>query len=285
VSSPRSAPDAADPAQLVDLLVGQLPAELVSRCRVVEKVVAGLELGPAAVRGLRTYLEDNPDALTSGRSDGPPARIRLLGEMADRLPGIVARAQCVVCGRAVRLRHKLDGGRACGACYAKQHARECSRCGRVRPVERRDDEGRAVCSACSRRDPTRWEQCVTCGQRRPVAARRSTGPLCQSCIPRRLYTCADCGRAEQTAHAHTDAGPICGACYHRQRVAECEQCKRTTPYARQRTDTGTTLCDACWQPPPIACTVCGVEKPIKRGRGPRGTAVCESCRSKNPAGA
>jgi hypothetical protein len=104
-------------------------------------------------------------------------------------------------------------------------------------------------------------------------------PSCQTCAPKPRYTCSSCQREEQPAHAMTDAGPICPACYHRQKVARCTQCEQVSPYVRRRPDTGTYLCFPCWQPPSITCARCGLDKPIKRSRG--GTPVCGGCRSKS----
>ena len=276
-ASPRRT--AGQHCRIVDAILDQLPSGAIRRDEIV-RLVADLGLGFAAARSLADHLVGHPDGLVSGRSDGPRTWLHLLRRLADRLPELVARPRCVRCRRTeVPLRRGRDGQRCCDACYAKGHVAVCTRCGQGRQINRRDPDGGAVCTRCDRRDPARWEKCTKCGKTAIVAARPETGPLCQHCLPRRLYTCAQCGRPGLPAHAFTDAGPICGTCYHRGRVATCSQCGTVSPYVRIRPDTGTALCDSCWQPTPVTCAVCGIARPIKRGRV-SGTPLCEHCRAK-----
>jgi hypothetical protein len=73
----------------------------------LSELIDGLNPGPTAARNLLAYLEAEPDALTSGKSDGPPIRLRLLEQFAARLPGVVELPSCVSCGRQVPLFRKL----------------------------------------------------------------------------------------------------------------------------------------------------------------------------------
>jgi len=265
--------------RIVDAILDQLPSGAIRRVEIV-RLVADLGLGFAAARSLADRLVGHPDGLVSGHSDGPRAWLHLLRRLADRLPELVARPRCVRCRRTeVPLRRGTGGQRCCDACYARGHVAVCTLCGQARQINRRDPDGGAVCPRCDRRDPARWETCTACGKTTIVAARPETGPLCQNCLPRRLYTCARCGRPGLPAHAFTAAGPICGSCYHRGRVVTCGQCGTVSPWVRIRPDTGTALCDSCWQPTAVACAVCGIAQPIKRGRV-RGTPLCEHCRAK-----
>lgn len=265
--------------RIVDAILDQLPSGAIGHDEIAS-LVDDLGLGLAAARSLADHLVAHPDGLVNGRSDGPRPWLHLLLRLADRLPELVARPQCVRCRRTlVALRHGADGQRCCGVCYAKGHIAVCTRCGQTRQINRRDPDGGAVCTRCDRRDPARWETCTACGKATRVAARPETGPLCQNCIPKRLYTCAQCGRPGVPAHAFTDAGPLCGTCYQRGHVATCSQCGTVSPHVRIRPDTGTALCDSCWQPTPVECTACGLLSPIKRGRV-SGSPVCQRCHAK-----
>lgn len=262
---------------IVDALIEQLPSGVLAREHLTQLVVE-LGLGPTGARQLREYIDRHHDGLTSGRSDGPAPRLRLLDRLAEVLPMEVERARCVRCAKTGRLNRRMDGQRGCGACYSREHVQQCVRCGKHgRPIWR--ENGGSVCADCANRDQSRWEACSSCGKTARVVARSAGLPLCQTCAPKPRYTCTSCRRPEQPAHAMTDAGPICGACYHRQKVAQCIQCEQVSPYVRKRPDTGTFLCFACWQPPVITCVRCGLDKPIKRSRG--GTPVCDGCRSKS----
>lgn len=264
---------------IIDLVLGGLPAGAMDRAELTS-IIDGLKVGPAASRALMTYLETEPDALSSGRSDGPPSRLRLLEQLAARLPGLVEPARCVSCQRQVPLYRKMGTYRCCTTCWAKANTETCVRCGEDRSVAKREPGGGAVCQRCDRQDTSKWKPCIDCGRSRPVAARTPRGPQCQRCIPKRLYACARCGRQGQPAHAILEEGPICDACYHRARTATCSTCGTVSPEVKHRRDVNARLCGRCWSPPVLTCTTCGEDKPIKRG-ATRGTPICESCRSKN----
>lgn len=231
--------------RIVEAILGQLPPGAIARVE-IDGLVSDLRLGSAASRSLADHLVAHPDGLVSGHSGGPRTWLHLLNGLADRLPALVARPRCVRCRRTVALFRWTGEQRCCTTCYTKAHIAVCAGCGEVRPAARRDKGGEAICSRCDRRDPSRWEACTSCGKAARVAARPKTGPLCQNCIPKRLYTCAQCGRPGQPARAFTDGGPICNACYRRGKVERCSQCGVVSPYVRARPDTGTALCDSCW---------------------------------------
>lgn len=264
---------------IIDLVLAALPPGAMDRAD-LSSIIDGLKIGPAASRALMAYLETEPDALTSGRSDGPPSRLRLLEQLAERLPGLVEPGRCLSCQRQVPLYRKMGADRCCTTCWAKANTATCVRCGEDRSVAEREPGGGAVCQRCRRQDTSKWEPCIGCGRSRPVAARTPRGPQCQRCIPKRLYTCARCGREGQPAHAILEEGPICDACYHRRRTAICSACGTVSPGVKLRRDVEARLCDRCWSPPVLTCTTCGEDKPIKRG-ATRGRPICESCRSKN----
>ena len=270
------APARDDLERLIDSIAARLPGSSQTRNQ-VSSAVAGLNLNAARTTALIHHLEQNPDALTSGRSDGPQAWLTILRPLFLDFPDDVVRARCVRCGRRQSLRRVMDDQRGCDNCHRLILQKPCVRCGQLgTPVWR--ENGGTVCSHCANRDHSRDEPCGGCGKTTRVAARTSNGPLCQTCAPRPLHTCASCHRPNQKAHKITDAGPICANCYHRQKVATCSGCTVVSCYVQRRPDTGTLLCTSCWNPPPIACARCGDEKTIKHARS--GTPICGSCRAK-----
>ena len=113
--------------EIVGLLAGMLPEA--DRSGLAAQV-ATLGLGASPARCLRDYLSAHPDAVSSGRSDGPPDRLRLLRVLALDHPR-VRLACCVSCGQVKTLPYRLGDGRACQRCYAGQHLATCVRCHRV----------------------------------------------------------------------------------------------------------------------------------------------------------
>jgi len=159
--------------EIVGMLAGMLPEadrdELATR-------VATLGLGISRARSLRDYLSAHPDAVSSGRSDGPSARLALLRVLAVDHPR-VRLACCVGCGQAKALPYRLGEGRACQRCYAGQHLAPCVRCHRVgRPTVR--EAGGVVCARCYIADTRTWERCSGCGRTRHVSYRIDGNPRC-----------------------------------------------------------------------------------------------------------
>lgn len=243
----------------------------------VTAVLDGLQLGPAGASSLMEYLRDNDEALVSGRSDGPPQRLRLLEQLDLLFPGQVRPAQCVGCGRTGRLVRRLNGQRACGSCYARSRRCLCVRCGQDGILAVKDGDG-YLCRFCFNRDTSRWEPCTRCAKTARVVQRKAGLPLCQTCADRPTYTCSRCGRPDKKAHANGADGPVCAACYHRQQAAECISCHVVSAEVRRRPDTGTWLCATCWHPNPVECTRCGQTKVIKASL--TGSPVCGSCRAR-----
>jgi hypothetical protein len=259
--------------EIVGLLAGMLPE--VDRSGLAAQV-ATLGLGASRARCLRDYLSAHPDAVSSGRSDGPSDRLRLLRVLAVDHPQ-VRLACCVSCGQMKTLPYRLGDGRACQRCYAGQHLATCVRCHQVgRPTVR--EAGGAVCARCYTADTDTWEQCSGCGKTRHVSYRIEGTPRCQSCGPRRTRACSACGR-DRPVHAHTERGPLCGRCYHLTRTAECTSCHRIVHIRFRDVDAGIAVCEACWSPPPATCLGCGQVKPCRRGMS-SGRPICESCRSR-----
>lgn len=245
--------------ELAELLRNALPeadSAMLSAC------VVSLRLRRTAASELLVPLGDFPDTLFSGDSGGPAARLRLLDSLAADCPS-VQRARCIRCGRAKTLRHRLNDGRDCGTCHSRQHVETCVRCGDLREVAWRQEDGGAVCPKCKRRDTSFWQQCCVCSKSAPVATRRDGQPFCQNCWSAPLRTCTDCGR-DRPVCTYTDRGPLCKRCYHRERAAECDDCGRVTANRRRDRTSGALLCERCWNPPMLTCVDCGQQRPCPR---------------------
>ena len=162
--------------------------------------------------------------------------------------------RCHRCGAQRALPYRRDGASTCGRCYAQTHLKVCVRCGELSRPDSREDGG-IVCSRCKVQDPARRDACTGCGKTMRVAYRVGGKPFCQTCGPRKLYTCSACGQDKRPAHAFTAQGPLCSTCYHRRRENECVQCGRTTVEARVADrDAGTWICYRCWVPPTLTCS-------------------------------
>ncbi|MDT5133674.1 MAG: hypothetical protein QOE41_2985, partial [Mycobacterium sp.] len=231
----------------------------------------------AHAAGLVQHLQSHPDALTSGEATGPSALRALLDVLAAEHPG-VQRARCHSCGAQRVLPYRQDGASICGRCYSRTHRKVCVRCGELGRPDSQEDGG-VVCSRCKIRDPARSDACAACGKTTRVAYRVDGQPFCQTCGPRKLYTCSSCGRENCRAHAFSTQGPLCPRCYQRGREHECVQCGRTTVHARVADrDAGTWICHRCWVPPLKTCNGCGQIRPCARGSA-SGRPICATCRA------
>ncbi len=108
--------------RVVDFIVRQLG--LPEAEHVVSTAVDRLALMPKRLRDLEDYLIAHPDALVSGRSDGPVSRLRLLDVLVESFPEQVVRARCAQCGRQTLVNRRGPGeGRICVSCYAANRIR------------------------------------------------------------------------------------------------------------------------------------------------------------------
>lgn len=242
--------------------------------------ITAAELLPDELQHVLDYVRRHPEAVRTRPDDAPPGLHRVLDQVAALPTEVITPPQCAGCGKQRRLRYRApSGGRWCLSCYNASRRTPCRRCGTLAVPAAREDDG-VLCASCRRADPDRRPPCSRCQRPRPVAYRIDGQPLCQACGPKKLYTCSDCGRPDQPAHAITDTGPLCPRCYHRSRPRTCHHCTRSTPHARRDPDLpGTWICYRCYTPPNAECTVCGQEKPCDRGV-PTGRPICSSCRSK-----
>ena len=144
--------------------------------RLVTRVPERLSLQTLAV--LCDILDCQPGDLVE------PVAGRLAAELAARGSATVAVPACTVCGRSGKPLFRGDGGGVCQRCRAWQVARPCATCGKVKPAAGFEEDGRAVCEVCRRRDdPRRHRQCGRCGKTAPIAARARDGhpDICVNC--------------------------------------------------------------------------------------------------------
>jgi hypothetical protein len=179
-------------------------------------VAAALEatvVKPAHLQKLAWALQESPALLTGGGAKAPsPMVLRLIGALCEAGATRIQRPACPRCGRVVALSKLLHGLRVCRACCARANAVPCGRCGTVREPAARDEQGRPVCPHCLSTDPANLERCARSGRRRPVSTRTSDGPVCPTCIPRKILACAICGQARPGMVSKITGQPWCRAC-------------------------------------------------------------------------
>ena len=147
----------------------------------IEAAVDAVAPGGQGLRQLADALAADPGMLRHG---APPVAGRLAAELIARGSATLAIPACTVCGRAGKPLFRGDGGGVCQRCRARQVARPCATCGKVKPAAGFDEDGRAVCEVCRRRDdPRRHRQCGRCGKTAPIAARARDGhpDICVNC--------------------------------------------------------------------------------------------------------
>ncbi|WP_344597620.1 site-specific integrase [Streptomyces violaceusniger] len=183
--------------------------------------------------------------------------LRFIGELVAAGATEVIKPACPRCHGVKALSKLLDGKRICRACFAKQAAVPCSRCGAVREPATRDTAGQPLCPNCLIRDPINLEVCVGCGRRQPVAVRLADGVRCSNCRPKETRECGICGRTAPCEISRATGQPWCERC--QQRWVSCSGCA-TVAQARSGT----------WEEP--LCTKCTNPDPAFWGRCP----VCET---------
>ena len=194
---------------------------------VIEAAVDAVAPGGQALRQLADALAADPGALAAGAS---PVAGRLAAELIARGSATLAVPACTVCGRAGKPLFRGDGGGVCQRCRAWQVARPCASFGKVKPAAGSDEDGKAVCEVCRRRDdPRRHRECGTCGNTAPVAVRGRDGQpgICTGCYQLPEATCSTCQRRRSRAWAATSQ-PICRSCSPRA-TAACARCGHDRP--------------------------------------------------------
>ncbi|MHB8438593.1 MAG: hypothetical protein ACYDD4_05450 [Acidimicrobiales bacterium] len=269
--------------QLVVDRVQELDPDL--RAAAVAEALEVAARTPRALGVLARALEDGPKALLSG---APVVVGRLVHELRAR-GSMLLEPACARCRRTGMELIASDEGGLCGRCRQRQLASACARCGIVKPVYGRNEEGEPLCSVCAPRSKRRCSRCGkmrvivrrahdgegelcgscfkgplstcgVCGRRRPCNFVAAGRPICVSCSPRRTSRCAHCGE-ERPACARWPEGPVCEPCY-RAALARGGQCSDCGQLRRLVVPPGpgATRCAACAGVPALAvCADCGVE--------------------------
>ncbi|MFJ7209956.1 hypothetical protein ACIQWR_41405 [Streptomyces sp. NPDC098789] len=230
-------------------------------------------------RQLARALENNPRLLTGEGALGPQKLILLIEDLLARDTRNIVLPQCPFCGTDRKLRHALNGQRACRACYEKLRVLTCSRCGQDKPIASRTMDGQPLCHPCTRADPVNHKLCTSCGRTALIVRREGDRLLCRRCFRIPDAVCADCGRTRPCHFAGSEA-PRCETCSSRLRPPQtCSRCQNVRQVKRRLPD-GSPLCGSCGTIR-FPCHVCGRTKPIK-GRGTDGEAICQVCYDKHP---
>ena len=143
---------------------------------------------PAHQRQLAWALEGNPRLLTGEGTRGPHKLILLIEDLLTRGARNLVLPPCPFCGTDRKLRHNLDGQRACRACYEKFRLLPCSRCGRTKPVASRTVDDQPLCHPCTRADPLNHEPCTSCGEQSTSFAAMATDGFADGATGRRLLS-------------------------------------------------------------------------------------------------
>jgi hypothetical protein len=228
---------------------------------------------PAGQRRVARAVTGDPDLLTGQGARAPlPGVLKLIGGLASTGATSVTEPPCPRCGRQLKLGPPVEGLRICWGCHGKARSLPCGRCGKARPVARRDDGGQPICQNCWYRDPRSWKPCARCGNERRVAAITEAGPVCQNCRPGPDLPCSICGMAghSRIGISRATGAPVCNRC--RNRWINCSRCGAGAPL--KGGTLSEPLCARCLNPDPAfwkRCGACGETWQMS-------TAECTRCR-------
>lgn len=212
-------------------------------------VEAALKPPYVAVRVARE-IRERPDLLTSGSSASSPALAALLRSVVASGANGLREPACAGCGRAVPLRHHDGPGRKiCGACEVRRSTGVCELCGRTDTVRVSAASGQRRCRLCWRRNERPRERCARCGRVREVTSRTDEGSLCQTCwrAARGTSTCPGCGRERALKYRDAEGRLVCSGCYEQppQRCSHCGEDRRLLSSASSALGP---LCERCYVP-------------------------------------
>lgn len=288
-----------DPEAVIDRAVAAvapgLPREVTGR------ITARVAATRARRRTLARHVAECPDALVSGRSDGP----RVVDVLAEQLYAagaeLVVRPRCAGCGATARLEGSSPAGRICARCAdgprraAQRKKKICATCEKLRQVKRADRHGRPQCKACAAAesaghveeirahvsrldagcDTARLDALIRQALHRPRWAKDVawaldarpqllTGDAARG--PRPLLRLLDELRAAGVRGVVVPGCPRCGQAVALTQIVEGERC-----------------CGRCYrharaQP----CARCGTTRPVS-ARRPDGSPLCCMCNRTDPA--
>jgi hypothetical protein len=255
-----------DPRDPRDLLVAVIAAaDPTLDTGTVNAVLGQVVTKAAHLQKLAWALDEEPGLLTGdGARAAFPMILRLIDALCEAGATRIKRPACPFCGRVVTLSKLVNGQRACRACTARSRAVPCGRCGRTCEPASRTPDGQPLCPYCLINDPDNLEDCARCGRRQRVATRTPEGPVCGSCNPRQVLTCAVCGRTAMCMISKVTGKPWCAACASS--WATCSGCGNLAPVKGGTRDQP--LCADCAAPDASfwkACPGCGTPGRILAG--------------------
>ncbi len=164
---------------------------------------------------------------------------------------------CVSCGTTER-EHEAHG--LCIRCskreYGRSHKQECSLCGKINRIARRDDEKRPICQSCNKRYFCKVikKQCDLCSCIRRIDTTDNGKLVCNVCYKRhyqklREIVCAECNKLK-TIEAVKDGKELCRYCYskaYRQNNKKiCERCGKPGNITKNFKEHGK-VCQPCYK--------------------------------------
>ncbi|WIX85687.1 hypothetical protein [Amycolatopsis sp. DG1A-15b] len=222
-------------------------------------------------------LEDQPGLLTGAAESGTLVVRRLVAALVDHgVKGVVA-PQCPFCGKTNQIASRREGLPCCLSCYQKVRARPCERCGKLRTIAARTQQGQPLCAECARQEPCNQERCSTCGLLAAIVSHRDGVPICVGCWKLPSAICSFCGEDKPCRGVDT-AAPRCVSCYQRARTAVCALCAMVHPIGGRDAE-GNPLCANCARRREPCCR-CGRVRPVD-GRVDDGP-VCWTCIKTEP---
>jgi hypothetical protein len=264
---------------VTELVCALAPAQAVA---VIAGAVAVVATSGQRTRDLRAWLLSRADPLGCGDSDAPVVAQVLLGEL-HRLRVAVALPRCASCQRPkTRLTVLTPAGRTCFSCFQQATKCECVRCGRVRVVAGRQDDGRPFCESCRTRDPSTWRACGRCGTLGPITMIEASVAVGRCCYVAPALRCTVCGVAKAVRRL-SGCRSVCRACRDVP-VTDCPGCGLDIAAPGQEANPNDRpqpmMCARCMVREPLACTDCGT---LTASRAKDGTARCTDCYHR-PAG-
>ncbi|MFJ9034055.1 site-specific integrase [Streptomyces sp. NPDC102274] len=233
---------------------------------------------PVGRRQITAAVIEHPELLTGEGASAPVQGVlRFIEELHAAGARAVVIPPCPACGRHKPLRQPLGAVRVCGYCAAKAQSCLCSRCGKTKPINHRNEDGTALCEPCWSGDPRNRQICVGCGNRRRVYGRTDAGPVCLQCRPRPERTCSICGRTGRGTISRATSKPLCDLCKGRWIVCSgcgdsgivrggtlkeplCARCVNPDPDFWKRCH----VCNTTWQLTTAPCTRCSLDARLRK---------------------
>ncbi|QFQ97280.1 zinc ribbon domain-containing protein [Streptomyces phaeolivaceus] len=229
-------------------------------------------------RQIAAAVVERPELLTGEGALAPVQGVlRFLDELRRAGATSVVVPPCPGCGRARPLERPLGAVRVCSNCAAKAGASICSRCGKQKPINHRDENGDAFCQYCWASDSRNLEVCVGCGNRRRVYGRTGDGAVCLRCRPRSERVCGICGRTGRVTISRATGEPLCDLCKGHWIVCSgcgdgglvrggtlkeplCARCVNPDPDFWKRCR----ICNTTWQLTTAPCTRCSLDARLRK---------------------